>query len=238
MALRFIDLCNRTLRRLNEVEIAEPEFLTVRGIQSYVKDAVNDAVASINQAQFEWPFNAAEETGTLTVGQTEYSVPSSFQSMEWESFQIVPSDGVSQDNKRLTYIDRDVWVKDFRDKDDNAVAEGLGTPIYVFRAHGNGFGVSPAPDQAYRIQFRYYLNFSRLVDANDTTRVPDDFEKVIIDGAIYQMYLFKDNTDNAAAAYENFQLGLKALRSIYINTYERIRDTRVNFGGGVARRSM
>jgi len=62
MASTFLNLCNQTLRRLNEVEISEAEFLTVSGVQALVKDAVKSAVARINQSEFEWPFNAASHT--------------------------------------------------------------------------------------------------------------------------------------------------------------------------------
>ena len=90
MALTFLDLCNTTLRRLNEVEIAESGFATTRGVQSLVKDAVRNSINNINQAHFEWPFNAAQETASLTIGATEYSFPSTFKTIDWNSFQITP----------------------------------------------------------------------------------------------------------------------------------------------------
>jgi len=55
MPTTYIDLCNQTLRRLNEVEIAEADFSSARGVQALVKDAVKAAVAKINQAEFGWP---------------------------------------------------------------------------------------------------------------------------------------------------------------------------------------
>ena len=58
MPSTYINLCNMVLRRLNEVEIATAEFANTRGIQSLVKDAVKASIAKINQAEFEWPFNA------------------------------------------------------------------------------------------------------------------------------------------------------------------------------------
>lgn len=238
MALTFIDLCNKTLRRLNEVEIQSPDFPTTRGIQALVKDAVRDSIATINQSQFEWPFNAAEASSDLVVGQTEYPFPAVFQTVDWNSFQIIPSDGEATSNTRLTYIDRDVWYERFRDADDDAVVSGIGIPNHVFKGHGNGYGVTPAPDKTYRIQFRYFLNFTPLVNATDTTTIPDDFEHVIVSGTLYHMYLFKDNSDNAGAAYEAFQQGIKSLRTIYINTYDSVRDTRVNFGGGSYRTAI
>jgi len=78
MPSTYIDLCNQVIRRLNEVEIASADFANVRGIQALVKDSVKAAVARINQAEFEWPFNAAEHTETLAAGQTEYTWPSYF----------------------------------------------------------------------------------------------------------------------------------------------------------------
>ena len=74
MPSTYIDLCNKTLRRLNEVEIPVSDFLTVRGVQALVKDAVKAAIAKVNQAEYEWPFNAAEFTQVLSVGQSEYSL--------------------------------------------------------------------------------------------------------------------------------------------------------------------
>ena len=40
MPSTYIDLCNKTLRRLNEVEISADNFPSVRGVQALVKDAV------------------------------------------------------------------------------------------------------------------------------------------------------------------------------------------------------
>lgn len=232
MALTFINLCNKTLRRLNEVEISAADFPNARGVQALVKDAVRNSIASINQSQFEWPFNAAEETGTLAIGRTEYSFPASFQSVDWDSFQIIPGIDGAPRSQRLLHIDRDVWYNSYRDADDDASDVGIGMPQYVFRSHGLGFGVSPAPDREYRIQFRYYLNLTMLEAADDVTRIPDDFERVITDGAMYHMYMFKDNVESAGAAYDVFMQGIKNLRTIYINAYDSVRDTRVNFGGG------
>lgn len=52
MPSSYIDLCNKTLRRLNEVEISADDFPTVRGVQALVKDAVKAAIAKVNQAEY------------------------------------------------------------------------------------------------------------------------------------------------------------------------------------------
>lgn len=229
MPSTYLSLCNQVLRRLNEVEIAADDFANVRGVQALVKDAVKAAVAKINQAEFEWPFNAAEHTETLVAGQSEYTWPDYFKVSDFNSFQILKDDSLNTGYKTLTQIDRDVWYKSHRDEDYEAGSAGRGIPDYVFPSHGNGFGVSPSPDKAYRIRFRYYLNYSDITNYNDVTRIPDSFDTVIVDGALYHLYMFKDNIESAQAAFMAFEKGIKDLQTLYINNYEYIRDSRVRF---------
>jgi len=54
-------------------------------------------------------------------------------------------------------------------------------------------------------------------------------DTVIVDGALYHLYMFKDNLESAQAAFMSFEKGLKDLQTLYINNYEYVRDTRVNF---------
>jgi hypothetical protein len=234
MALRFIELCNKVLRRLNEVEIQEGNFGTTRGVQSLVKDAVRNSINQINQSHFEWPFNAAEETAELTAGVSEYAYPPNLKVIDKNSFQVIPDGTFLTSTQRLIYIERDQWYNKAR-AEDNDAKDGIGVPRYVFNAHGFGFGISPTPDQNYVIRFRYYLNNDTLVNANDTTRLPESFEYVIVDGALYHMYMFKDNPESASVAMAVFQQGVAALRTIYINDFNFVYDRRVNFGGGIHR---
>jgi len=46
---------------------------------------------------------------------------------------------------------------------------------------------------------------------------------------LYHLYMFKDNLEAANAAYGAFQAGLKDLQTLFINSYEYIRDTRIKF---------
>lgn len=235
MPTPFLDLCNQVLRRLNEVEIAPADFAGVRGVQALVKDAVRSSVAKVNQAEFEWPFNAAEHTDTLSPGQEEYAFPADLKVVDWNSFQIQKDDSLDVGFKALRYLHRDEWYQRHRDEDYEAGASGRGVPDFVFPSHGSGYGVSPVPDAAYTLKFRYFLNFTRLSSASDETRIPSSFDSLIVDGALYHMYMFKDNPESAGVAFQAFERGLKDLQSIYINEYQHVRDRRVNFGGGQRR---
>lgn len=232
MPTTYIDLCNKTLRRLNEIEIAPADFGNVRGVQALVKDAVRASIQKINQSEYEWPFNAAEHSQALTVGQTEYSWPTALKVVDWESFQIQGNDSQNVEFQVLDYINRDEWYDKYRDDDYAAGNAGRDVPRFVFPSHGSGFGVSPSPDKAYTLKFRYYLNTVTLSNALDESRVPEDFDHVIIDGALYQMYMFKDNPESAQLSFQAFERGVKDLQSVYINKFSYVYDRRIAFGGG------
>jgi len=229
VATTYLDLTNKVLRRLNEVEITSSDFSAVSGVQALAKDAVKDAIGKINQAEFEWPFNSAEHTQVLAVGQEEYTWPTFFKVAEWNSFQIVKDASISVEAKGLSFIERDHWYRSYRDNDDNAGTSGTNCPIYVFPSSGNGYGVSPSPDKAYTIKFRYYLTHTNLELFSDTSRIPVNHDAVIIDGALFYMYLFKDNMEAAQISGGSFQQGIKEMQSIHINKYESVRDRRVKF---------
>jgi hypothetical protein len=86
--------------------------------------------------------------------------------------------------------------------------------------------MTPSPNQAYTVKYRYYINHADLVNALDITRIPDTYDHIIIDGALYQVYLFRDNAESAGLQLQIFQQGIKEMQSILINKYETIRDTR------------
>ena len=99
----------------------------------------------------------------------------------------------------------------------------------MFTSHGSGFGVTPSPDKAYSVRFRYFLNYTDITAHGDVTRIPESFDTVIVDGALYHLYMFKDNLEAANAAFQAFTAGLKDLQTLFINSYESVRDTRIAF---------
>lgn len=233
MGSTYISLTNNLIRRVNEVEIDESTFPSVRGIQAVAKDCIVDSIRGINQQRWQWPFHAVQHTQTLVVGQNEYSWPSDFKSVDWESFQIKKDDAVEQgNNKHLEPLNRADWYTYYRDIDNDNDPNGLRTPDFVFRAHGNGFGVTPTPEKAYTIQFRYFKNPATLVNATDTTTIPEEYNNIIIWGGLYHMNLFRENPDGANLAKSAYDSGIGDMYNILIeNLAESLVDTRVNLGG-------
>jgi len=229
MPSTYIDLTNALLRRLNEVEIEVADFADVRGVQALAKDAVRASIAKINAAEFEWPFNSAEHSQSLTVGEEDYSWPNFFKSVEWNSFYIVNDGTNTNTTTSLDFVSRDYYYDRLRNADLDAGNSGLDLPKYVFPSHGNGYGVSPSPNKAYVLRFRYFLNYAELINYDDQSRVPSTYDHVLIAGAMYHMYLFRDNSEMAGIAQQEFMAGIKEMQTLLLNKYASIEDTRVSY---------
>lgn len=229
----FIELTNRVLRKINEVELTESNFASTRGLQSICKDAVRDSIMEINQQDWDWPYHAIQTTQTLQPGVNEYVWPVDFKTVDWNSFQIVKSEEFNINNTHLEYIDRDEWYSYRKDIDEDNGVDGR-LPIYVFKSHGIGFGVTPAPDKTYTIEYRYYRNETPMSVFGDKTDIPVQFDNIIVMGALWHMNLFRENAPGVGIAQEKFKAGIKAMYNILVGIHgDHIRDTRVNFGGPV-----
>lgn len=229
MPSTFLNLTNQVLRRLNEVELTQSDFGNARGVQALAKDSVRNAVQKINQTEFEWPFNAAEHTQELVTGQEEYSWPPYHKIADFNSFQILKDESLKTGYKTLHFIERDVWYKKYRDADYEAGAQGRDIPEFVFPSHGNGYGVSPSPNAPYTLRFRYYMNNPALDKWDDEVRIPEIYDNTIVEGSLYYLYMFRDNAEAANISATVFEQGVKEMRTLLINKYERITDTRVRY---------
>lgn len=228
----YMELTNRLLRRVNDVEITESDFQSARGIQAVAKDCVLDTVREINSSKTDWPFNAVEHCQELDVGVEEYSWPDQFTLADWDSFQLEKDEDLGIDYKTLQDIAREQWYKNSRDRDYNSSFDGRGIPDFVFPAHGNGWGVSPSPDKPYRLTYRYYKNPADVVLYNDQVTIPSRFDYVIMAGSLYHMNLFKENSDGVQIMKQKFDQGIRDMTNVFLPNPSRAYDTRVNFGGG------
>jgi hypothetical protein len=232
MPSTYMGLTNRLLRRLNEVEIDEADFAAVRGIQATAKDCVLDAIREINTAKIDWPFNAVEHSQDLEVGVEEYAWPSDFTAADWNSFQLQKDDTLNIEHKYLPTISREEWYQNVRDVDYDSETDGRNVPDFVFPSHGQGWGVTPSPNEEYPIKYRYYKNPTDLDLFDDEVTIPNKFDYVIIAGALYHMNLFKENVEASQMMRGAFDAGLKNMSNMFLPNPMYIRSTIVNFGGG------
>ena len=86
MSGTYLSLTNKVLARLNEVQLTSSNFSSARGIQVQAQNAVNEAVRFINQREFNYPFNHATATQTLTAGTVRYSLPTSTKTVDYNQY--------------------------------------------------------------------------------------------------------------------------------------------------------
>lgn len=237
MPSTYMELTNRLLRRVNDVEITQSDFASARGIQAAAKDYILDTIREINSTKPNWPFNAVEHSQTLVVGTEEYAWPTNFNTAEWGSFQIQADDTIGNKFTVLKHATRDEWYSYQRDTDYDSTTDGIRMPIYVFPSHGNGFGVTPSPNEAFPIKFRYYKNPTDLSAYDDETTIPSKFDYVIMAGALAHMNLFKENLEGAALQEQKFKNGISDMVNLYLPNDTYAFTARFNPGGNTRSRS-
>lgn len=227
----YLQMVNKLCRKVNEVELDATEFAAARGVQAVLKDGVIDTISMINQRKWKWPFNAVEATITLVPASVEYSWPDDYQSVDWNSFMLQKDPLlVTSSNQNLQVIEREEWYRYYRNDDTNALPEGKNLPRYVFSTHGNGFGITPAPKEAYTLRFRYFRNPPLPVNADDLIFIPKEYEYLVAAGGLYHAYLFLDNNERAALCQQERDQALKDMvLNLIGNNFEHVYDGRVNF---------
>ncbi len=232
MPSTWMELTNKLLRRVNDVEITESNFAAAKGIQAAAKDYIQDVVREINTTKSNWPFNAVEHSQTLVVGTEEYSWPEDFTSAEWGSFQIQADDTIGNDFQVLKLATRDEWYAYARDKDYTSTTDGIDIPEFVFPSHGNGWGVTPSPNAAYPIKYRYYKSPVALSSFDSEITIPDKFDYVIIAGALMYMNLFKENIEGVNMMKVQFKEGINNMVNLYLPNETYVYGARFAPGGG------
>jgi hypothetical protein len=233
MAYDYLGLVNDVNKRLNEVELTSSNFATVTGFYSAAKDAVNGALRHINQSTFEWPFNHVEQEDVLTEGQVRYGYPADAKTLDFDSFRIKRSASFGNDTRKLKLMAYEEYLENYVDAEYDTSNTGIRSiPRVIFRTPNQGFGVYPPPDNAYELVYEYYRLPVDLISATDVPSIPEQFRYVIVDGAMYFAYLFRGNTQDATLQFQKFEEGIKDMRTLYVNRYDYVRDTRISLTGG------
>jgi hypothetical protein len=74
------------------------------------------------------------------------------------------------------------------------------------------FGLSPIPDKIYRVFFTAYVLPTALSSHSDTVVFPELYTTVLLNRARYYMHQFKDNSQAAAFAMEDYKKGLRNMK--------------------------
>ena len=238
----YVALTNELLRRLNEVTLdtAGDGFDTVRNVQALAKDAINSSIRLILQDGQEWPFLKTTYTQTLTVGTRQYSFPSDYSSVDWDTFYLKKLSSEGNSPMNLKPMSFEEYTQNVRASDDSGdQVNGDGPPIRVYQTLGESFGVTPIPNAAYEVEYVYWSYPSDMTLYDDVAVIPDRFKHVVIDGAMMFMMRFRSNEQSAAMHQNNFEDGIKSMRRVLMDDPLSVRSTVLSrsgtssFNGGI-----
>ena len=225
MAYDFLELVNKINRRLNEVELTSANFETAVGFYAQAKDAVNHSIRDINQQQYNYPFNHVENEDVVSANIMRYFFPEGLKTVSMNSFRIKKDTTIGVETKKLKVIDYEEYLNKYIEYEyDNSKT---GTPEFVFRTPDLRYGLVPTPDKAYTVIYEYYQFPVDLELADDVPTIPERFAHVIVDGAMYYAYLFRENTQDAVLAKEKFTEGIDNMRSLLVNRFEYVRSSMI-----------
>jgi len=118
MAETYLTLTNKVISRLNEVELTSANFTSARGIQVQCQNAVNEAIRYINQREYNYPFNHATATQTLTAGTVKYTVPSSTKVIDYNTFRLVKDSDLGNGSITLSPLNYNEYLKSYVEQED------------------------------------------------------------------------------------------------------------------------
>lgn len=232
MGSTYLQLTNKLLRSFNEVELTSSNFSSAIGVHAAAKDFVNYAIQWIYEQEVEWPFSYTRLTVDLVAGTYEYSLSANIIKPDWESFRIKEDIPSSTYNARyLPYITYERFlVFGYLDRLKNASSTDRGEPEFVANGPDNKVFVGPLPpDVAYDLEYDGYAAATDLSAHGDTTAIPTIWNRVIVTKAREFMYKFRDNHEMAALEEQRAKEGIKNMRTVLMNKYQSVYDTRSDF---------
>jgi len=218
MAYDYLSLTNEVCRRLNETELTSANFATANGFYSQVKDAINAAIRDINQKHFSWPFNHNTDDITLTAGELRYPLPENAKYTDFDTVRILRNASLDlNEARRLKQMSYDEYVDRFIDQEGETDTTKGTVPEYIVRSQDGDLIVAPMPDKAYTIEYEFFMIPADLDTYDDVPTIPFRFKHVIVDGAMYHSYMFRDNLESATLSLRKFEDGLKQMRTLLVN---------------------
>jgi|TARA_R110000796_G_scaffold90687_1_gene194603 hypothetical protein len=218
MAYNYLSLANEICRRLNETELTTSNFATATGFYAQTKDAINATIRDINQKDFSWPFNHNTDDIILTAGELRYPLPENVKYTDFDTVRILRDTSLGfNEARRLKQLSYDEYIDKYIDQESETDSTKGSAPEYVIRSQDGDIIFAPMPNKAYTIEYEFFMIPADLDTHDDIPTIPFRFKHVIVDGAMYHSYMFRDNLESASLALRKFEDGLKQMRTLVVN---------------------
>ena len=213
----FLNLTNELLRRLNEVQVDQSDFSSVKNVQALAKDSINSSIREILQDAQEWPFTLVTYEQTLTAGTGKYNFTDDYAKADWDTFYINKLISEGNTPRKLSLLTYDQYLSKYRAVEDQSGEGGRTDPYFVYMTQEEKFGVYPVPDASYVVEYKYWKYPADLVAYSDIAIVPDRFKHVVIDGAMMYMMMFRSNEQSAQIHSLKFKNGIEMMRRLVVD---------------------
>ena len=118
----------------------------------------------------------------------------------------------------LEYLQYDIWIKYYPKLDYGQDPDTYALPNKVIRTQNEKFAVTPIPDKTtYSVEFFYWtVPTDMSVDASTCT-IPDRYQDVVKQRALYYAYRFREDIESAREAKKEYTEGLFRMRTEMID---------------------
>ena len=221
---QFLGLVNDAAIRLNETSLTSSNFSTAKGFYPTLKEAVNSAIRHVNQAHFFWSFNHNNKTQTLTAGVSRYAIPNNAKVVDFGSFRVQRNTSLNVgEAKHLKQLSYSEYLDRYVDQEFETDTTKGGVPTHVVRTPDEEYIIVPMPNEAYKVDYEFYMTPTDLENYDDIPTIPERFRHVITDGTMYYAYMFRDNVEMANISQSKFENGIKQMRTLLVNEHAYFR---------------
>lgn len=116
----------------------------------------------------------------------------------------------------LDLIPYSVYKQHYQELDDNRNPNTYERPSRVVRGKNNAIIIDPTPDRAYKVTYDSYAYPEVLVNFDDVTEIPDQYEQIIVEAALVYVYKFRDNYEMTRETKNEVEDRVNAMRRIEI----------------------
>jgi|TARA_R110002020_G_scaffold24432_2_gene80515 hypothetical protein len=226
--MNYLNLCNRVLHALNEVELTSSNFANSKGIQTAVKEFINRSVNDIYTSELEWPFLHTDGTITTVAGTAEYSLVSGYKSVDVDTVYLIEA---STDVKILSYIPYNQFTNQFRERDlDPTTTDNRAKPEYFYLTQDDKLGLTPIPDKEYTVYYEYWATHTDLDASTDEPAVPARYQDTIVTRAEYYVHQLRSNIDAASMKHKEYEKKIERMRVDLINKPDYMKSTAITSG--------
>lgn len=240
MATTYLTLVNLALGRINEVLLTSSTFGSASGAQLSMQNSINAAIFDISRRYQQWPFNYGTQTFTTqastqtTTGTgaiyNEYTPPSGVTIIKWSTFGVERNDTANPPivASTLSEVDYNLWATRIRPLDLQLSVPYFSTPRYVIKGNDGNIILSPPPDTVYTISYDAWSDPTALVNYNDISVIPDKYNYVVIDGALFYGYDFRSDTGAQDRAKAKFDAGVQEMLRELVKPADGFQSTMIS----------